>query len=575
MIQHLNRRHPFHAVSPSIAETSNSQRSMDSFVRPAQSCTVQEAAIFTESILNMLVTDMRPLSMVEDKGLRDMISTFNPKYSLPSRTYFTQPMEKKHRDITEKLKAVLKQTECVALTTDIWTSVATEAYLGVTSHFLGEDWEMKSLSLTTMPLEERHTAANIADWLEETTAKFEIPLEKVKAVVHDNGANVVAAARILRERHGCASVRCAGHTLNLAVQSTLKNNKTIASCVGSARCLVEHFKKSELACTKLKEKQHQMGKPPLMLLQDVSTRWNSTYHMLSRLLEQRWPVTAALSDPAVNPRGKHHYLDLKPEQWHISEELTQVLGPFEGATEFLSGEKYVTLSALPQLVQNLKKSTLTAEPETAPVKAFQASVAEQITKRWEGLYEFLPESGAPNPVLLAAALDPRFRKLKFLPAEEVLKVQTSIQSMALAARKDSKQTHVTVEKATTTTSATHTKGRSHHKSILGSSSEDEDEGEDHDEDEQMSRAVQREVLEYFGEQPISKKENPLPWWRINQARYPTLAQLAKSFLGIPATSTPSECLFSAAGNIASKRRASLSAEHVDMLTFLHCNNKLL
>lgn len=75
--------------------------------------------------------------------------------------------------------------------------MATEAYLGVTCHFLGEDWEMKSFSLTTMPLEERHTAANIADWLEETTAKFEIPFEKVKAVVHDNGANVVAAAKIL------------------------------------------------------------------------------------------------------------------------------------------------------------------------------------------------------------------------------------------------------------------------------------------------------------------------------------------------------------------------------------------
>nr|XP_055065281.1 E3 SUMO-protein ligase ZBED1-like [Misgurnus anguillicaudatus] len=543
---------------------------MDNFVRPAQSCTVQEAAIFTESILNMLVTDMRPLSMVEDKGFRDMISTFNPKYNLPSRTYFTQLMEKKHRDITEKLKAVLKQTEYVALTTDIWTSVATEAYLGVTCHFLGEDWEMKSLSLTTMPLEERHTAANIADWLEETTAKFEIQLVKVKAVVHDNGANVVAAARILRKRHGWASVRCAGHTLNLVVQSTLKN-KTIASCVGSARCLVEHFKKSELACTKLKEKQQQMGNPSLMLIQDVSTRWNSTYHMLSRLLEQRWPVTAALSDPAANPRGKHHYLDIKPEQWHISEELTQVLGPFEEATEFLSGEQYVTLSALPQLVQNLKKSTLAAEPETAPVKAFQASAAQQITERWQGLYEFLPDS--PNPVLLAAALDPRFRKLKFLPVEEVLKFQTTIQTMALAARKDSKQTHVRGEEATATTSATHTTGRSHQKSILGSSSEDEDEGED--EDEQINRAVQREVLEYFGEQPISKKDNPLPWWRKNQERYPSLAQLAKAFLGIPATSTPSERLFSAAGNIASKRRASLSAEHVDMLTFLHCNYKLL
>ncbi|KAK0134110.1 Zinc finger BED domain-containing protein 1 [Merluccius polli] len=550
MIQHLNRKHP-HAVSPRVAETSTSQRSMDSFVRPAQSCTVQEATIFTESILNMIVTDMRPLSMVEDKGFRDMISTFNSKYNMPSRTYFTQLMEKKHQEIKEKLKVVLKETECVALTTDIWTSVATEAYLGVTCHFLGEDWEMKSLSLTTMPLEERHTAANIADWLEETTAKFQIPFEKVKAVVHDNGANVVAAARILRERHGWASVRCAGHTLNLVVQSTLKNNKTIASCVGSARCLVEHFKKSELACTKLKEKQqHQKATTDV----DTGCQYPVEQHISHAI---KTPGTAMAP---VNPRGKHHYLDLKPEQWNISEELTQVLGPFEGATEFLSGEQYVTLSALPQLVQNLKKSTLTAELETAPVKAFQASAAEQITERWQELYEFLPDT--PNPFLLAAALDPRFRKLKFLPTEEVLKVQTSVQSMALAAKKDSKQTHVRVEEATATTSATHTTGGSHRRSILGSSSEDEDEAED----EQMSRTVQKEVLDYFGEQPISKKENPLPWWRINQARYPTLAQLAKSFLGIPATSTPSGRLFSAAGNIASKRRASLSAEHVTIVT---------
>lgn len=97
-----------------------------------------------------------------------------------------------------------------------------------------------------------------------------------------------------------------------------KNNKFIANCVASARCLVEHFKKSELACTKLKKRKQQMGVAPLMLIQDVSTRWNSTYNMLSRLLEQRWPVTATLFNPVVNPRAKHHYLDLTPIAWSIS-----------------------------------------------------------------------------------------------------------------------------------------------------------------------------------------------------------------------------------------------------------------
>ncbi|GAA6077435.1 E3 SUMO-protein ligase ZBED1-like [Tachysurus ichikawai] len=73
----------------------------------------------------MIVTDMRPLSMVEDDGFK-AISTFNPKYELPSRPFFT----KKHECIKGKLKKALQETDSITLTTAIWTSVATEAYLG-------------------------------------------------------------------------------------------------------------------------------------------------------------------------------------------------------------------------------------------------------------------------------------------------------------------------------------------------------------------------------------------------------------------------------------------------------------
>lgn len=92
----------------------------------------------------------------------------------------------------------------------------------------------------------------------------------------------------------------------------------------------------------------------------VRVRWNSTYQMLSRLLEQRWLMTATLSDPAVTQRGKH-YLDLKPEQWILIEGLSQVLEPFEAATVFLSGQLYVTLSALPKLVHKLKNNKQSPE----------------------------------------------------------------------------------------------------------------------------------------------------------------------------------------------------------------------
>ncbi|XP_077368113.1 E3 SUMO-protein ligase ZBED1-like [Festucalex cinctus] len=571
MMQHLLRRHLLNIGSSNFADTSTSQQPLDYILGLAPSRPVDEAAVLTESILKMLVADMRPLSMVEDEGFKKMISAFNPKYMMPGRPHFTSLMENKRQQMMEKLKTVLQDAPCVALTTDIWTSVGTERYLRVACHFLGQDWEMKSFSLTIMSIKESHAAANIADCLEEITDKFHIPFQKVKAVVHDNGSDVAAAAAaILKERHGWASLRCSGHILNVAVQSALQNSRSVAACVASARNLVEHFKKSELACGKLQEMQQQMGMPPLMLIRDTSTRWNGTYHMLSRLVGQRWPVAAALSDPAVHSSGRLHSLDLKPEQWNLSEELTRVLGPFVSVAEFLRGEQYVTLSSLPQLVHNLKRATLSSAFETAPVKEFQAQVVQQIEERLQEVFLFQPE--AANTVLLATALDPRFRNLKFLPAEDVLKVQSAIQSMALAVEKEERQSGS--EAAAESGGRLAPKDRTFANTILGSSS-DSDASDEEDEGEQLSQAVRKEVLRYFGELPLSKKDNPLLWWRRNATQYPTLAKLAKCFLGIPATLAPSERLFSATGNIVSPRRASLISEHVDMLTFLHCNHGLL
>jgi len=62
--------------------------------------------------------------------------------------------------------------------------------------------------------------------------------------------------------------------------------------------------------------------------------------MMKRLLEQSWPISATLSYLEVTPRGKH-YIDLKPDQCSLLEELAQAQGlqPFQCAPEFLSGQE--------------------------------------------------------------------------------------------------------------------------------------------------------------------------------------------------------------------------------------------
>lgn len=55
---------------------------MDPFLQKKQACTPQQATALTESVLHMLIYDMRPLSMVDGAGFRQMITQFNPDYIL-------------------------------------------------------------------------------------------------------------------------------------------------------------------------------------------------------------------------------------------------------------------------------------------------------------------------------------------------------------------------------------------------------------------------------------------------------------------------------------------------------------
>jgi hypothetical protein len=77
-----------------------------------------------------------------------------------------------------------------------------------------------------------------------------------------------------------------------------------------------------------------------------------------------------------------------------------------------------------------------------------------------------------------------------------------------------------------------------------------------------------EVNRYNKISQISLDSDPLLWWKENAFFFPLLANVAKSRLCIPATSVPSERIFSTAGDIVTAQRASLNPTMVDKLIFL-------
>ena len=86
--------------------------------------------------------------------------------------------------------------------------------------------------------------------------------------------------------------------------------------------------------------------------------------------------------------------------------------------------------------------------------------------------------------------------------------------------------------------------------------------------------IQQEVDLFMMEDPIAFNIGlTLKWWSEHANIYPRLAKLAKKYLCTPASSVPSERIWSLAGNILTKKRSALAPENLDLLIFLHHNRK--
>ncbi len=87
-------------------------------------------------------------------------------------------------------------------------------------------------------------------------------------------------------------------------------------------------------------------------------------------------------------------------------------------------------------------------------------------------------------------------------------------------------------------------------------------------------AVKHEVQSYLVDIENSgagEHLNPLVWWGKNRLRYPNIAVIARKWLSVVATSTPSERVFSICGIVDSARRSKMTGESIQKQVFLHNN----
>ncbi|CAJ0757200.1 5025_t:CDS:2, partial [Entrophospora sp. SA101] len=306
----------------------------------------------------------------------DLVSELDSRYRLPCCQTISSWIE----SIFKKQKIVIKKmvndfSHRVSLTTDAWTSTTTnQGYLGITAHWIDDSWRMKKILLNFIPLNESHTGVYLANKILDTLEEFSL-CKKVLAMTTDNGSNMVSLAE---------------HLNNYLIQKY--NNKDFMHL----RCELK---------TIFEMKNQKFLIPDL----DISTRWNSLYNMIKKMLRIKDMVDILIA-------GNRTLLQIYPnneEEWNDIKNTYNLLEPIFLATELLSGSSYPTLGDLRLTFSTIIKGLnekIGIDPPTT-----QSLIATAIVIKLDDYWKLLDQNSK-----ISSILDPSHKLLTF-PESEVEK----------------------------------------------------------------------------------------------------------------------------------------------------------
>ncbi|XP_076869612.1 E3 SUMO-protein ligase ZBED1-like [Brachyhypopomus gauderio] len=405
-----------------------------------------------------------------------------------------------------------------------------DAYLAVTCHFIDDNTCLKSTLLGVVKFPQAHTAENLACVKSSLMEEWGIK-SKVTCLVTDGASNMIACGKNLKLRHAV----CIAHTLNLVVKKALELTPVLSTIRTKARKLVGYFRSSTTAKEKLDLVQEHMRKPKKKLIQEVETRWNSTFQMLERVAELREPVGAALAglqtDIAV----------LTSDDYNNICACLSILSPFHEATIELSEEKKVSGSKVVPLLKMVEKM-LQEEAAKATVPVAR-ELGEHLIRL---LRERLDKIQSMSIMSLATRLDPRYKSLGFFSptkADEAIKRLTSECASVI-----SRESHSSSAAASTSQDAAAERPGSKlwfHLDAMVTESRGI---------HSVTADATVEVQRYLAEHNIDRTEDPLQYWERQRCIHPSLYRLAVGYLCTPASSVPCERVFSKAGEVISKKR---------------------
>lgn len=425
--------------------------------KPKKQCRLDEEQPFVSAskveklIIDFVVQDLQPLSIVEGAGFRRMIEGLNSKAKVMCTTTLKDRLETLFSKMTEKIKITLHDCEFVCTTADIWTQQA-RSYLGVTCHWIDPgDLQRHSIALAFRRFRGVHSYDKIASMMMNIHTEFDLDTSKIVNVVTDNGSNFVKAFReyaepgIFDEKpvdeiavhatdtdtveteeepvHNAITylfadadfaessgiylpshLSCFSHTLNLLATTDANKALTDAAYKRLYRAVASK-------CTSLSNASHQSSKAAEAVFEILgrtipkpnTTRWNSEYDSYSTILDLKDKINIVMQRLQL-PK-------FSAQEFTFLSEWVEVMRPISQALDKLQGEFTMESffgSVLPTLsVIQRKLASFTPVHTGRLVSALQAG----MDKRFGDIlnYECMATNNKLKAFVVAAVSHPFFK----------------------------------------------------------------------------------------------------------------------------------------------------------------------
>ncbi|XP_043267571.1 uncharacterized protein [Venturia canescens] len=251
---------------------------------------------------------------------------------------------------------------------------------------------------------------------------------------------------------------------------------------------------STIASDELRKSQNR--NPPLRLIQNVATRWNSTFFILERFLKLIDTISSVLVKLPRSPPM------LSASEAAIVRELIEVLRLIEIVSREMCGQVYVTSSRIiPTIVETLSPIT----------QKFKTDIHKELNKRFN--------SAELNPLSAASTvLDPRFKKLHFSTAMSCSKVIQKINEQ-LKNDKLKKLTVVEEEKKSCANKYENDQLWKFHLELVQSKKM-------YKTNVVESAGLHPDLQQYLSKEPVSLDVDPIQYWCEQKENTPALASIA-------------------------------------------------